>query len=262
MNRALRTATTGMMAQQMNIDTIAHNLANVNTTSFKKGRPEFQDLMYQTLKTTGVSQNPNVQQPMEVQIGNGVVPVGVQKTFLQGDVQPTENPLDVAIQGEGFLQVRRADGTLAYTRDGALKISGDGTLVTSQGYFLEPRLSFATDTTEIKIDREGVVEAKSVGESDMSKIGQLEMVKFVNPVGLHSIGDNMYLETPASGTPLLGTPGTEGYGEIMQGYLESSNVDVVEEMVSMIVSQRAYESTAKVLKTADEMFSQINNVAR
>lgn len=262
MNRALRTATTGMMAQQMNIDTIAHNLANVNTTSFKKGRPEFQDLMYQTLKSTGVSQNPNIQEPMELQVGNGVVPVGIQKTFLQGDIQPTENPLDVAIQGEGFLQVRRADNTFAYTRDGALKISGDGTLVTSQGYFLEPRLNFATDTTEIKIDREGVVEARSVGESDFTKVGQLELVKFVNPVGLHAIGDNMYMETPASGTPLLGTPGAEGYGEIMQGYLESSNVDVVEEMVSMITAQRAYEINAKTIKTVEEMLGIASNIKR
>jgi flagellar basal-body rod protein FlgG len=251
-----------MLAQQMNIETIAHNLANVATTGFKKGRPEFQDLMYQTLKATGDSQNPNIQQPMEIQVGNGAIPVAVQKTFLQGDILPTENPLDVAIQGDGFLQVRRPDGTLAYTRDGALKLSGDGTLVTSQGYFLEPRLSFPTETTEIAISRDGVVEARSVGESEMSKIGQVELAKFVNPAGLHSVGGNIYVETPASGVPLLGMPGNEGFGELMQGFLESSNVDVVEEMVSMITAQRAYEINAKTIKTVEEMLTVATNLKR
>ncbi len=262
MNRALRTAATGMYAQQLNIDTIAHNLANVNTTGFKKSRPEFQDLMYQTMKTAGVSQNPNVQQPLELQVGTGSVPVASQKSFVQGDVQPTQNPLDVAIEGEGFLQVRRPDGTLAYTRDGALKVSGDGSLVTSQGYMVEPGLSFSEDTVEITIARDGMIEARPAAGGDLVRIGQFELAKFVNPAGLRSIGGNLYVETSASGAPLLGAAGSEGFGEMLQGSLESSNVDVVEEMVGMITAQRAYEINAKTIKTVEEMLTIANNVKR
>lgn len=262
MNRALRTAATGMFAQQLNIDTIAHNLANVNTTGFKKSRPEFQDLMYQTMKTAGVSQNPNVQQPLELQVGTGSVPVATLKSFAQGDVQPTQNQLDVAIEGEGFLQVRRPDGSLAYTRDGALKMSGDGSLVTSQGYLVEPGISFSDDTTEISISRDGVIEARTVGGGDLEKVGQFELAKFVNPAGLRSIGGNLFVETPASGAPLLGSAGSEGFGEMLQGALESSNVDVVEEMVGMITAQRAYEINAKTIKTVEDMLSIANNLKR
>jgi flagellar basal-body rod protein FlgG len=260
MNTALRTAATGMFGQQTNIDTIANNLANVNTTGFKKSRPEFQDLMYQTIQTTGSTQDPNVRQPMELQIGNGAVPVATQRFFGQGDVQPTQNSLDVAIQGEGFLQVRKADGTLAYTRDGSLKIAGDGSLVTSQGYFLEPRVTFSSDTNEIAISSDGVIEVKNTGESESSKLGQFEMVRFINPAGLHAIGGNLYVETPASGPPMIGTPGSEGFGEMKQGYLESSNVDVVEEMINMITAQRAYEINAKTVKSVEEMLSVANNL--
>jgi flagellar basal-body rod protein FlgG len=260
MNTALRTAATGMFGQQTNIDTIANNLANVNTTGFKKSRPEFQDLMYQTLQTTGVLQDPNIRQPLELQIGNGSVPVATQRFFQQGDVQPTQNPLDVAIEGEGFLQIRKPDGTLAYTRDGTLKIAGDGSLVTSQGYFIEPRVSFSADISEITISRDGVIEVRSTGESETTKVGQFEMVKFVNPAGLHAIGGNLFEETPASGPPIIGSPGSDGFGELNQGYLESSNVDVVEEMINMITAQRAYEMNAKTIKTVEEMLSIANNI--
>jgi flagellar basal-body rod protein FlgG len=262
MNRALRTAATGMFAQQLNIDTIAHNLANVNTTGFKKSRPEFQDLMYQTLKATGVSQNPNVQQTSELQVGNGSVPVATLKTFAQGDVQPSQNQLDIALQGEGFFQVRRPDGTLAYTRDGAFKMSGDGSLVTSQGYLVEPAVTFSSDTTDIAISRDGTIEAKSVGSSETTKLGQFELAKFVNPAGLRSIGGDLYVETGASGAPITGSASNEGFGEVMQGYLESSNVDVVEEMVGMITAQRAYEINAKTIKTVEDMLSIATNVKR
>lgn len=262
MNRALRTAATGMAAQQLNVDIIANNLANVNTTGFKKSRPEFQDLMYQTLKASGVSQNPNVQQPIEIQVGNGAVPVATFKRFAQGDIQPTTNELDLAIQGEGFFQVRRPDGTIAYTRDGSMKMSGDGTIVTSQGYIVEPGLTFSSDTTSIVIGRDGNVDATSVGSSAQTKIGQFELAKFVNPSGLRSIGDNLYQETTASGTPILGPAGSEGFGELMQGYLESSNVDVVEEMVGMITAQRAYEINSKTVKTVEDMLTIATNVKR
>lgn len=262
MNRALRTAATGMFAQQLNIDTIAHNLANVNTTGFKKSRPEFQDLMYQTLKATGVSQNPNLQQASELQVGNGSVPVATARSFVQGDIQPTQNQLDVALQGEGFFQIRRPDGTLAYTRDGTFKKSGDGTLVTSQGYLVEPAVTFSSDTTEITISRDGTIETKTVGDAESTKAGQFELVKFVNPAGLRAIGGDLYVETGASGAPIPGSATNEGFGEVMQGYLESSNVDVVEEMVGMITAQRAYEISAKTIKTVEDMLSTATNVKR
>jgi flagellar basal-body rod protein FlgG len=262
MNRALRTAATGMFAQQLNVDIIANNLANVNTTGFKKSRPEFQDLMYQTLQTSGVSTNPNVQQPAEIQVGNGAVPVATTKAFLQGDIQPTNNQLDIAIQGDGFLQVRRPDGTIAYSRDGALKLSSEGTLVTAEGYMVEPGITFPSDTTAISISREGNIEANTVGSSTPTSIGQFELAKFVNPAGLRSIGDNLYVETPASGAPLLGTAGNEGFGEVVQSSLESSNVDVVEEMVNMITAQRAYEINSKTIKTVEDMLSIANNIQR
>lgn len=262
MNRALRTAATGMFAQQLNVDIIAHNLANVNTTGFKKSRPEFEDLMYQTMKASGSTQNPNEQQSTEIQVGNGTVPVATLKSFIQGDIQPTNNPLDVAIQGDGFIQVRRPDGTISYTRDGALKISGEGMLVTSQGYIIEPGISLSSETTSITIGRDGTIEATGVGESAPVKIGQVELAKFVNPGGLRAVGNNLFVETPASGKPILGAAGSEGFGELHQGFLESSNVDIVEEMVSMIVAQRAYEINSKTIKTVEDMLSMANNLKR
>ena len=262
MNRALLTAASGMAAQQMNVEIIANNLANVNTTGFKKSRPEFQDLMYQTLKASGVSQNPNIRIPIEIQVGNGTVPVATLKTFSQGDVATTNNPLDVAIQGEGFLQVRRQDGTLAYTRDGALKLSADGTIVTSQGYAFEPGLTLGSDTTAVAIARDGTIDVTTASETSPTKAGQIELVKFVNPAGLRAIGNSLFVETPASGPPLTGTPGAEGFGEILQGSLESSNVDVVEEMVGMITAQRAYEMNAKTITAVDEMLNTANGIKR
>ncbi|MBP8975455.1 MAG: flagellar basal-body rod protein FlgG [Bacteroidetes bacterium] len=262
MNRALRIAATGMYAQQLNVDLIAHNLANVNTIGFKKSRPEFQDLMYQTLKTSVNSTNPNIQEPIEIQIGTGTVPVATLKNFTQGDIQTTNNPLDVAIEGEGFFQVRRPDGTIAYTRDGALKVSSEGMLVTAQGYIIEPGIALPTDISSIAISRDGTIEVQVIGQSESTKIGQLEMAKFVNPAGLRAIGNNLLIETPASGAPILGTPASEGFGELQQGALESSNVDVVEEMVNMIVAQRAYEINSKTIKTVDDMFSMANSLKR
>jgi flagellar basal-body rod protein FlgG len=262
MNRALRTAATGMYAQQLNVDTIAHNLANVNTTGFKRTRPEFQDLMYQTLKTTGVSQNPNVQVPSELQVGTGAIPISTNRSFIQGDMTPTQNQLDIGIEGEGFLQVRRPDGTIAYSRDGQLKISGEGSLVNSSGYLVEPALTFADDTTTITIATDGTIEATAAGSSEPVKVGQFELAKFINPAGLRSIGGNLFVETVASGAPIVGMAGSEGFGEIKQGMLESSNVDVVEEMVSMITAQRAYEINAKTIKTVEDMLSIANNIKR
>ncbi len=262
MNRALRTAATGMYAQQLNVDLIAHNIANVNTTGFKKTRGEFQDLMYQTLKVSGTSTDPNVQEPSEIQVGNGAVPVATTRNFAQGDIQPTNNQTDFALQGDGFFQVRRPDGTIGYTRDGSFKISAEGTFVTSQGYQIEPGITIPADTTAITVSSEGVVEAATVGSTTPTQIGQFELAKFVNPAGLRAIGDDLYVETPASGSPITGTAGTEGFGEIMQSHLESSNVDVVEEMVNMITAQRAYEINSKTIKTVDDMLTIANNIQR
>jgi flagellar basal-body rod protein FlgG len=188
--------------------------------------------------------------------------VATQKAFTQGDIQPTQNQLDVALQGEGFIQIRRPDGTVAYTRDGSLKMSGDGSLVTSQGYLVEPAVTFSADTTDITIGRDGTIEAKTVGSTETTKIGQFELAKFVNPAGLRSIGGDLYVETVASGAPITGTASNEGFGEVMQGYLESSNVDVVEEMVGMITAQRAYEINAKTIKTVEDMLTVATNVKR
>jgi flagellar basal-body rod protein FlgG len=251
-----------MYIQQLNVDTIANNLANVNTTGFKKTRPEFQDLMYQTLKASGASHNPSIQQATEIQVGNGAVPVATQKNFTQGDVTPTNNPLDVAIVGEGFFQVRRPDGTLAYTRDGSLKVSSEGTLVNAQGYVLDPGITLPTETTSVTVGRDGVIEATAVGDSAPVKVGQLELAKFINPAGLRAIGNNLLVETPASGEPIVGAAASEGFGELQQGYLESSNVDVVEEMVNMIVAQRAYEINSKTVKTVEDMLTMANNLQR
>lgn len=262
MNRALRTAASGMMAQQLNVDTIANNLANVNTTGFKKSRAEFQDLMYQTVKANGSATNNATKETAAVQVGTGSVPTATQKSFMQGDVQATSNPFDIAIMGEGFFQVRRPDGTIAYTRDGAFKLSADGTIVTSQGYVLDPGISLTENAKNLTVSREGTVETSGSGGDQATRIGQLELATFVNVAGLKAIGNNLFVETPASGPPIIGTAGTDGFGELQQGYLESSNVDVVEEMVSMIVAQRAYEINSKTVKTVEEMLQMANNLKR
>ncbi|CUU08408.1 flagellar basal-body rod protein FlgG [Candidatus Kryptobacter tengchongensis] len=264
MERALRTAASGMYAQQINIDVIAHNLANVNTTSFKRSRAEFQDLMYQILRapTSSFVRDGNVEKSSEIQIGTGVQTVATLRDFKQGDLQPTNNPLDIAINGEGFFQVRRPDGTIAYTRDGAFKLSRDGRLVNSSGYVLEPEIVIPETAVAISISRDGIVEVLNTGETEPIEIGRIELAKFVNPAGLRSIGNNLYVETQASGQPIFGAPGNEGFGELMQGYLETSNVDIVEEMVNMIVAQRAYEINSKTIKTVEEMIQMANNLKR
>ncbi len=262
MNRALRTAATGMFGQQLNVDIIANNLANVNTTGFKSSRADFQDLMYQTLKTSEISDNPNVQQATEIQVGNGTIPVATPKSFAQGDITPTANPLDVAIQGEGFFQIRQPDGTTAYSRDGSFQISGEGELVTAQGNIVEPGLTLPSDTTSVSVAQDGTVNATVAGQTTPTKVGQLELAKFINPVGLNPIGGNLYTETPASGKPILGAAGSEGFGTLMPQSLEASNVDVVSEMVNMIVAQRAYEINSKTIQTVEDMLTMANNLQR
>lgn len=262
--RALRTAASGMYAQQLNIETISNNIANINTTGFKKNKAEFQDLMYQEVNINPISsETPGIYETSTetIQIGNGVKPSSTQKIFKQGDVTPTYNQLDLAIQGDGFFQVRKSDGTLAYTRDGSFKVNADGMIVTSSGYYLDPEISLDEDILSISISRDGVVEAKEAGGGTVG-LGSIELVRFLNPGGLVALGDNLYAESEASGQPILGVPGSSGFGEIHQGYLEASNVDVVEEMISMITAQRAYEINSKTVKTVEEMMTMVNNLKR
>lgn len=262
MSRALYTAATGMIAQQMNVDNIANNLANVNTTGYKKSKLEFQDLLYQQLRLAGATQAEGAQVPVELQIGYGTRPVATQRIFSQGTIVPTGNPLDVSIDGDGFLQVTLPDGTSAYTRDGALKISAEGTIVTSDGYPLEPQLTIPQDASDINISSNGEVSVKLPGVTQFQDVGQLELARFINPAGLKSIGRNLLLETQSSGTPIIGAPSEEGLGKLSQRFLELSNVEVVDEMVSMIVAQRAYEINAKAIQTSEEMLSNANNLKR
>ena len=262
MMRALRTAASGMYAQQFNIDTIANNLANVNTTAFKKSQVEFQDLIYQTIHAAASVRNLGTVVPAELQIGHGVKPVAIEKNFEQGSPAVTNNPYDIVIEGDGFFQIQKPDGTIAYTRDGNFKHSPDGRMVTSDGFVLDPEIVLPEDTSELSISRDGIVNVRVIGATDMIEVGQIELAMFTNPAGLRAIGQNLFVETEASGIPLIGQPGYEGYGELHQGYLEASNVQVVEEMVNMIVAQRAYEVSSKAIKTADEMLSLANNLKR
>jgi flagellar basal-body rod protein FlgG len=262
MERALRTGAMGMNAQQTRVDLIANNLANVNTTSFKKSRAEFQDLMYQNIKVAGTQQERNVELPTEVQVGSGVRLVATTKSFNQGELAPTTSSMDLGISGDGFFQIKRTDGSIAYTRDGSFKLSRDGKMVNADGYYLEPDITIPEDTVSINISKDGIVEAVLPNQTDPTTIGQIDLVKFINPEGLKNIGSNLYLETPASGVPINGTAGSEGFGEIHQNYLEASNVDIVEEMVNMISAQRAYEINSKTVTTADTMETTVVNMAR
>ncbi|GAB6282795.1 MAG: flagellar basal-body rod protein FlgG [Ignavibacterium sp.] len=262
--RALRTAASGMYAQEVNIEIIANNIANMNTTSFKKSRAEFQDLIYQEVSANPVnSEVPGIIENTtpKIQVGNGTQLSSTQKIFSQGDLKQTNNQLDVAIYGEGFFQVRRPDGTFAYTRDGSFKISSDGSLVTANGYVLEPGILLTDDIVSINISKDGVVSAQDV-TGNVSELGTLSLAKFINVGGLNAIGDNMFVETEASGVPIIANPGSEGFGELNQGFLESSNVDIVEEMINMITAQRAYEINSKTVKTVEDMMTMANNLKR
>ncbi|BER93250.1 flagellar basal-body rod protein FlgG [Atrimonas thermophila] len=260
--RALWTAATGMQAKQLDIDVIANNLANINTTGFKKSRVDFQDLMYQTVRVKGAPNTQENQIPTGIEVGLGVRPAAVQKLFFQGDAYETGNPLDIAIEGDGFFQVLLADGTIGYTRDGSFKLDAQGRIVTSDGFPLEPPITVPQDAESITIGQDGTVTAKIAGETEPQELGVIELARFINPAGLQSIGRNLYVATVASGEPQVGTPGFDGLGTLAQGFLETSNVQVVEEMVRMISAQRAYEINSKAISVADEMMSIANNMKR
>ena len=263
--RSLWTAASGMHGQQFNIDTISNNLANVNTTGFKKGRVDFEDLLYQKQRLAGTPSSLDTQVPTGIQVGHGVKVAATQKMYSQGSLQSTGNKLDIAIEGEGFFRVKLYDGTLAYTRDGAFKIDSNGQVVTHSGYKLEPPIIFPSGflIDSISIGQDGQVTAK-VGGSDVNiPVGRgIEIFRFVNPAGLKNIGENFIKESPASGPAIADKPGYRGMGKVHQGFLEMSNVKVVEEMVNMIVAQRAYELNSKAIQTSDSMLGTANALKR
>lgn len=262
MMRSLWTAATGMYGQQTNIDVISNNLANVNTTGFKKSRVDFKDLFYQVMRQPGVPvENGTTELPVGQEIGLGVKPEAIFKIFTPSGFQQTENPLDLAIEGDGFFQVRMPDGTISYTRDGSFKMDADGNLLTSDGYFLEPAITIPNDAASISIGRDGTVSVQH-NDGTIDTVGTLELARFVNPSGLSAKGNNLYTETPASGAPITAAPGNDGIGTILAGFLESSNVNVVEEMVKMIIAQRAYETNSKAVQTSEDMLSVANNLKR
>lgn len=262
MLRSLWIAASGMEAQTLNIDVISNNLANVNTAGFKRSRADFQDLLYQTLRAPGSSSSTGTEVPTGIQLGQGVRPVAVQKLFLQGDYQQTQNELDMAIEGDGFFQIMQPNGEVAYTRSGAFKLDSEGRIVTSDGYTMDPEITVPIDVTGIYIGTDGTVSVMQPGNTEASEIGTIELARFPNPAGLQSIGRNLLLPTTASGAAVTGTGGEDGFGTIAQGFLEMSNVSVVEEMVNMIVAQRAYEINSKAIQTSDEMLQLANNVKR
>ncbi len=263
MIRSMFTAATGMIAQQMNIDTIAHNLANVNTTGFKKSRVNFQDLLYETVKPAGSETQAGTTIPEGIQIGHGVRPSAIAKEFTAGAAIQTGNQLDIMIEGDGFFQIELPDGTTAYTRDGAFKINENGTMLTADGYPLTPAVTIPTDAELVTIGSDGSISARIPGTNTPTNLGTLQLVRFSNPSGLDArLGRNLLTETQASGTPRTGQPGLDGLGTIAQGFLENSNVQVVEEILQMIIAQRAYEANSRVIQTADEMLQTANNVRR
>jgi len=262
MIRALYTAATGMSAQQANIDNIAHNLANVNTTGFKKSRVEFEDLVYQQTKAAGSPTSTSGEAPIGMELGLGTRTVATARDFSTGNLRATGNPLDIAVEGKGFLQVTRPDGTVGYSRAGSLHLSAQGALVTAEGYPLEPQITIPPNATSVSISRDGIVSVAVPGQAAPQQAGTIELAAFQNPAGLAGVGGNLFTVTSASGEPTSGVPGSDGLGTVAQGFLEESNVSVVEEMVNMILGQRAYEANSKIVRAADEMLQQVNNLAR
>jgi flagellar basal-body rod protein FlgG len=262
MIRSLYTAATGMTAQQLNMDVIANNLANVNTTGFKRSRADFQDLLYQNGRAAGVAASQGSQVPTGIQIGLGTRAAAVERIQSYGDFRQTGNPLDLIVEGEGFFQVQLPDGQLGYTRDGSFKVDSQGRLVTSDGYALQAEVTIPPEANgRITISQDGTVSTSPQGGT-VQQLGQVQLAKFINATGLESVGRNIFRPTAASGDPITGTPGLEGFGTIGSGFLEMSNVKVVEEMVDMITAQRAYEINSKSIQAADEMLQLANNLRR
>lgn len=260
MIRSLWIAKTGLEAQQTNIDVISNNLANVSTNGFKRSRPVFEDLLYQTLRQPGAQSSQQTQLPTGLQLGTGVRPVAVERMHTQGNLQQTGNALDLAINGKGFFQVLMPDGTTSYSRDGSFQTDSQGQLVTSSGYAVQPAITIPADALSVTIAKDGTVSVTQPGSPNATQVGSLQLAGFINPAGLQSIGENLYLETAASGTPSANTPGTNGLGVLNQNFVETSNVNVVEELVNMIQAQRAYEINSKAITTSDQMLQKLSQM--
>ena len=262
MIRSLWTSATGMQAQELNIDVIANNLANVNTSGFKKSRAEFQDLLYQMMRPAGAASSQDTTIPTGIQLGHGARPSAVQKIFTQGDFQNTKNELDWSIEGDGFFQIELPNGETSYSRAGEFKLDADGRIVNPDGFLLVPEISVPTNAMSINVGMDGTVSVIQADDATPVEIGTIQLARFVNASGLRSLGRNLYSPTEASGDEIVGTPGENGFGTISQGFLEMSNVSVVDEMVNMITAQRAYETNSKVIQTADDMLQMANNLKR
>ena len=260
MLRSLWISKTGMEAQQLQLDTISHNLANVATTGYKRAHAEFTDLIYQNLRQSGAASSDQTQLPTGLQVGLGVMPVATARDFSQGSLQQTGGNLDVAIQGNGFLQVTMPDGTTAYSRDGSLKLDANGQLVTSSGYAIQPGITIPAQAQSVTIAPDGTVSASMPGTATPQTLGQIQLANFPNTGGLDPKGDNLWAETASSGNPTTGAPGSTGMGKLQQGFLETSNVNVVEELVSMITTQRAYELNSKAIQTSDQMLQRLGQL--
>jgi flagellar basal-body rod protein FlgG len=258
MTRALQTAATGMQAQQQNVDNIANNLANASTVGFKRTRLEFQDILYQNLRTPGASANASTALPVGLQIGLGARVISSERIFLQGDFHQTQNPLDMVIEGNGFFQVRLSSGEIAYTRAGSFHLNAQGQIVTATGEAMEPAITIPTEATSITIGVDGTVSVNVPGQANAQNVGQIQLASFANSAGLESLGRNLYKETAASGQPTVAAPDSQGLGRINQGFIEGSNVNIVEELVNMISAQRIYETNSKVISAADRMLGTIN----
>jgi flagellar basal-body rod protein FlgG len=260
MIRSLYIAKTGLDAQQTQLDVVSNNLANVGTSGFKKSRAVFEDLLYQTVRQPGAQSTQQTQLPTGLQIGTGVRPVASERIFTQGNLTQTGNQLDVAVNGQGFLQVTLPDGTVAYTRDGSLHQDAQGQLVTSSGYPLSPAITIPANAQTVTIGIDGTVSVTQQGQAAATQVGSIQLANFINPSGLEARGENLYIETAASGTPTANTPGTNGLGTLKQGYVETSNVNVVEELVNMIQTQRAYEINSKAIQTSDQMLQRLTQL--
>ena len=261
MIRALYTAASGMTAQQTNIDNVAHNLANVNTTGFKKSRVEFEDLVYQEIRAAGSQASATTEAPIGLEMGLGTRAVATARNFSAGNLRSTGGQLDLAIEGQGFFKVSLPDGTTGYTRAGTFHMDAQGAIVTAEGYSLDPQITIPSSATSVSISKDGIVSAVVAG-SGSQQLGTLELASFANPAGLTPLGGNIFQATTASGDEESGAPGTDARGTLAQGFVEDSNVSVVEEMVNMIIGQRAYEANSRVVKAADEMLGQVNQLVR
>lgn len=260
MMRALFSAATGMLAQQLNIDVIANNLANVNTAGFKKGRADFQDLLYQNVRAPGSASTTTTESPTGIQVGLGVRPAAVQRLFLQGSIIQTGNPLDLAVEGDGFFQVTLQTGETVYTRAGSFKLDSQSRVVTSEGDPVEPSITVPISAEDVTVGQDGIISARLPGQAAPAQIGQLQIARFPNPAGLRALGRNLSAESDSSGTPQVGTPGDDGRGTILQGFIEQSNVSVVEELIALITGQRAYEVTSRAINAADDMLRVTNSI--